>query len=81
MAEFTKQLQTDDGEHITFSFHKIYTVKGIIYFVTAFRNHLPINLHMESRDGSWHIVKAPRPPQWVLTHEEVLAKCIMDNQG
>jgi hypothetical protein len=79
MADFTKSFATTDGP-ASFSFHRIYTAKGIIYFISATGRSFRHFFHMEEREGSWKIVKAPKPPDWLLTYEKQLATVILTNQ-
>jgi hypothetical protein len=73
MADFTLRINATEGR-LLFTFTRIYTVNGTIYFTTVFGSPGRHFLHMENRDGTWKIVQSPQPPGWVLVHEEELGK-------
>jgi hypothetical protein len=75
MADFVKKLDTPDGR-LAFTFNRIYTVKGVSYFISVFRKSTPHFFHMESRDGTWRMVDAPKPPEWICQYENELANFI-----
>jgi hypothetical protein len=75
MADRIKKIDTEDGMMV-FTFTKIYTVGGVIFFVSVFGRKSQSVFHMEKRDHAWKIVKAPHPPDWVMKHEEELGKFI-----
>lgn len=75
MADLIKRIDTEYGR-LVFTFTKIYTVRGNIFFVSVFGRPLQHFFHMEERDGTWKIVKEPKPPDWLLKYEEELGKFI-----
>ena len=78
MADFARTIETKEGL-VVFSFTKIFTVKGVIYFVSVTGRGLRERFHMEERTGTWKLVAIPRPSEWLFQYEEELAKVIEDN--
>jgi hypothetical protein len=77
MADVIKKIDTGEGK-LVFTFTKIYTVRGVIFFVSVFGRQSQSFFHMEKRDDRWKIVQAPLPPEWVTIHEEELGKFIQE---
>lgn len=75
MAEFNGELETTEGL-VQFTFSRIYTVNGPVYFITAMRRTSTHNFHMVKNEGTWKIANVPVPPNWVLTCEAELARII-----
>ena len=80
MGDFTLGKRTAEGS-IIFTFNRIYTTRGIIYFVSAAGYSTNTYFQMVESSGIWKIVLAPKPPDWVLQHEEELARAISSNQN
>lgn len=78
MADFSCELETSEGP-VLFTFSRIYTVRGPIYFTTAARHSISHYFHMVKSAERWKIVHAPRPPNWVLECEDELARIIDAN--
>jgi hypothetical protein len=79
MADFTKRIRTNEGL-VVFSFTRIFTVRGVIYFVLVTGNGSRERFHMEERMGQWKLVQIPRPPEWLFQYEGELGKAIQDSQ-
>ncbi|NTS42981.1 hypothetical protein HRG84_18990 [Flavisolibacter sp. BT320] len=75
MADFSGDLETGEGL-VHFTFSRIYTVNGPVYFTTAIRRSINHNFHMVKNEGTWKIAHAPMPPNWVLACEAELARII-----
>jgi hypothetical protein len=75
MADFSGELETSEGL-VQFTFSRIYTVNGPIYFTTAARGSVSHYFHMVKSEGGWKIALAPKPPNWVLDVEAELARII-----
>jgi hypothetical protein len=80
MADLVKRIGTKEGL-LVFTFTRIYTVKGIIYFASASGRRSQHFFHMEKRDGTWKIVKAPQPPGWIMEHEEGLGNFLEEQNN
>ena len=78
MMDFRTQVETAAGL-VVFSFVRIYTSRGVIYFVSATGKEIRHHFHMQERAGTWRIVPAPKPPDWILQYEEQLAQAIKEN--
>lgn len=78
MADFTRKAKSAEGL-LVFTFNRIYTVKGTIYFVSVTGQDRRHHFHMEERSGSWKIVEAPKPPDWLLQLEKELGETISQN--
>ena len=79
MADFIKKIETKSGL-VVFSFTRIFTVKGVIYFTGVSGNGFRERFHMEEIEGAWKLVQIPRPPEWLFQYEEALSKAILDQQ-
>jgi hypothetical protein len=77
--DFTKRIDIAEGI-AAFTFIRIYTVRGVIYFVAVTGRSFRHYFHMEERGGSWKIVNAPKPPDWLYNYNEELAEAIIKNQ-
>jgi hypothetical protein len=80
MLDFRKNVDTAEGV-VAFSFVRIYTSRGMIYFVSATGRTMRHHFHMEERAGTWKIVQTPKPPEFILQYEEQLAQIIIENHG
>jgi 3-polyprenyl-4-hydroxybenzoate decarboxylase len=80
VADLVKRIGTEEGALI-FTFTRIYTVKGPIYFAAVTGQRSQHFFHMEKRDGTWKIVKAPQPPYWIIEHEEELGKFLEEQNN
>jgi hypothetical protein len=75
MADFVKRIDSSEGTR-AFMFTKIYTVNGIIFHVSVFRNSVLTVFHMEERNGSWTPVTKPKAPEWVTEFLDLLSRTI-----
>jgi predicted dehydrogenase len=75
MMDFRKNINTTEGL-VAFSFVRIYTSRGMIYFVSATGRTMRHHFHMEKRQGGWKIILAPKPPDFILQYEDQLAQVI-----
>ncbi|RYZ60521.1 MAG: hypothetical protein EOO14_07215 [Chitinophagaceae bacterium] len=75
MAEFSGELETAEGL-VRFTFSRIYTVNGPVYFTTAVQRTINHNFHMVKNEGAWKIAQASMPPNWILSCEAELARII-----
>jgi hypothetical protein len=75
MPDLVKIIGTEEGK-LVFTFTKIYTVRGIMFFVSVFGRRSQSFFHIEKRDSAWKIVKATLPPDWVIKHEDELGRFI-----
>ncbi|RYZ26479.1 MAG: hypothetical protein EOO10_15440 [Chitinophagaceae bacterium] len=80
MADFTQKLDTTEGSAF-FTFTRIYTVRGVIYFTAVTGRGFRHFFHMEERGGMWRIVESPKPPEWIYQYEEELARTILQNRS
>jgi hypothetical protein len=72
MNEFSIQLHTQEGLAF-FSFTRIYTTRGAIYFVCVKRRAMRYNFQMDKVNGQWWIVLEKSPPDWVFDCQEKLS--------
>jgi hypothetical protein len=75
MPDPVKIIGTERGK-LVFTFSKIYTVRGVIFFVSVIGRQSQTFFHMEKRDDRWRIVQAPLLADWVMEHEDELGKFI-----
>jgi hypothetical protein len=75
MPDPVKIISTERGK-LVFTFSKIYTVRGVIFFVSVIGRQSQTFFHMEKRDDRWRIVQAPLLADWVMEHEDELGKFI-----
>jgi hypothetical protein len=79
MPHFKKRLQTDFGSTL-FHFNRLFTPKGIKYHVAVLdeeQRHIFFNMEVDK--GHWHIVNAPKIPDWLLQLENELSQAIIDH--
>lgn len=79
MFDFRITVETAEGS-VVFSFVRIYSTKGVNYFVSATGSGIRYHFHMEQKDGHWKIIPAPKPPDFILRCEEQLAQVIKEHQ-
>jgi hypothetical protein len=79
MCDFSKRIAGPNGI-ILFSFTRIYTVRGLIYFVAAAGRSVRHNFHMEKVNGTWRLIRVPKSPDWLAQLEGELVKAISENQ-
>jgi hypothetical protein len=76
MLHFSKLIATS-FDNLKFVFNSIYTANGIKFHVSvlsAFDNRRrAIFFNMECKETKWHIVNAPKVPQWITKFEAELA--------
>ena len=75
---FSKQIRSGGGI-IEFNFIRIFTVKGLKYFVMVVGNNSKSYLfQMEQRNGRWGILNDPKLPKWICDLEEELEQAILE---
>lgn len=78
---FSERINTLKGE-LEFNFLKVFTVRGIRYFITVFDDKLKCHLfYMGKINRNWTIINKPKVPEWILQLEEKLEKATVANGG
>ena len=74
---FTKKLAIKTDFTPEFFFSRIYTAAGIHFHVSVI-DQLGQFCHftMNEKNGSWRIVNAPKPPDWIIDTETALDEII-----
>jgi hypothetical protein len=65
MMDFRVNLQITEGP-MAFSFVRIHSKRGVIYFVSATGKGMRHHFHMEERMGRWKIIPVPKLPDLIL---------------
>jgi hypothetical protein len=61
--------------NLVFKFTPIHTVQGIVFFASVSGEQQQF-FYMKKHGEVWQIIKAPKPPDWILLHEKDLARAI-----
>lgn len=80
MDNFTQTLNTTKGD-LEFSFIRVFTVNGPVYYVTVLYKLESYLFTMVLRDGQWKIVDAPKVPGWIHGVENAISLCIEENES
>ena len=80
LDSFTKTLTTPKG-NLEFSFIRVFTVKGAVYYVSVLYNLDSYLFTMVLRDGHWKIIDAPKVPGWIHGVEHSISLCIEENEA
>jgi len=78
MQSFSKTFFVPAQGTLNFLFTRIYTIKGMLYFVTVldYRGRL-YPFYMERKDGAWWVVATDALPSWVKEVERELSTAIL----
>jgi hypothetical protein len=76
MQSFTKRIIVE-GFSFQFSFHRMYTVKGINFHISVVdKNNRSRFFNMEQTSKGWRIINAPKLPDWLMMIEKQLGAAI-----
>lgn len=64
---------------VQFTFNRIFTLEGVVYFVTArSKDSLLTVFKMEERNGMWRIDDTRKVARWITSVEAELEKAILE---
>ena len=76
--KFFKNIEVD-GEVLKFNFVRMFTVRGVVFFVGVVDKFLVTHkFRMEATEGRWFINEPLKVPEWIRAVEEQLSFAIID---